>query len=904
MPIDMTRYAVLRPLLQEGLELTPEARIVWLAAKRRSDPALAAELEAMLASEAELDQQGFLASGASPDLFGSTPSLAGSIIGAYTLESLLGQGGMGSVWLARRTDGRFEGKVAVKFMSIALLDSVGQGRFRREGSTLARLAHPNIARLIDAGVSPAGQPYLVLEYVDGTTLDKYCDEQRLSAPARIRLFGQVLAAVQHAHANLIVHRDLKPSNILVTSDGTVKLLDFGIAKLLDNEVTGRTELTQPGSGAFTPEYAAPEQIRGEAVSVGTDVYSLGVLLYQLLAGRHPTGEGCRTPSEFARALLDTDPARLSDAITRPGADPAASARSASTAGLRRLYHGDLDNIVARALKKDPAERYPTVSAFAADLVHFLRHEPVSARSDSWGYRASKFVRRNRGSVASAVVVALALIGATIITWRQSVEARRQRDEALFQAKRAEAIRSFEGLLISQIGEQPLTMRQLLDKGRGLLERRYRGDPRFTATILGQFAERYGELSDNATSLSLFARAESLALASGDQELIRDLSCSMANTLADVDQVDSARVLVTRALAHLADERNPDRRAVASCLLVESQLVGREGPVDSAAVKMRQALAQLDTARAMITLQGAVALNQLATFVEDKGDVREALRLYDSATAVMDSIGYSETFSAIGILNNSYSSYIKLGNISAGLAVTREAIHRVALANPGNDHPIVSFQYAQALFNAGLSDSAASWYQRMATAATANGMRDPARRGWIGAARAASRAGDLVLARRALDSVLSINRELKRPSRRDSLFIIASMQMARKEFPQALATYQSILQVDGYPARKSEGNRPVLVEASQAALAVGQADTALSFAKAAEAVAAVDSLASSQSAFVGEARLRQAKALAALGRTAEAKALIGEALVGLVYGAGEDHPRTVEAKEFQREFGSP
>jgi serine/threonine-protein kinase len=903
MPIDKARWADLRPLLAEALELPPDARTTWLDERRRRDPALVAELEALLASEQELDRQGFMVEGAS-ELFAGQPSLAGQRVGAYTLESLLGQGGMGSVWLGRRTDGRFEGKVALKFLSVALLDPVGQARFRREGSALARLTHPNIARLIDAGVSEAGQPYLVLEYVDGKPLDEFCDDARLPAPDRIRLFGQVLAAVQHAHANLIVHRDLKPSNILVTADGTVKLLDFGIAKLLDGETAENTELTTTGGGAFTPEYAAPEQIRGEPVSVATDVYGLGVLLYQLLAGRHPTSEGCRTPSEFVRAILDTDPARLSAAVTGPGSDPAASARSASTERLRRLYLGDLDNILARALKKDPAERYVAVAALADDLVRFLRHEPVSARADSWGYRASKFVRRNRGSVASALVVSLALIGATIVTWRQMLEARRQRDEAVFQAKRADAIRSFQGLLISQIGDQPLTMRQLLDKGRGILERRYQGDPRFTATILGQFADRYGELSDIPTALALLTRAESLAIASGDQELIRDVGCSLANQLNEAGQEDSARLRVTRSLAGFARERHPDRRALASCLMVESQLVGRDGPVDTAMVEIQQALAQLDTAGAVITLQGATVLNQMAIFEEHRS-AREAARLYARAAAVMDSIGYGETFPAIGILSNSYNAQISLGNIVAALAATREAARRVELANPGSTHPVVAFQHAAALLNAGQPDSAIHWYQRVVAAAGAQGMRDVARRGWIGIGRSAARVGDLPVAHRALDSVLAINRELKRPTQRDSLFLSASIHMARDESALALTAFQGVLRADGfYAGKRSEGMRPALLEASQAALLAGQADTALMLAEAGEKLAAVDSLAQSESAFVGEARLREAKALRELGRVAEARARLGEALAALVTGAGEENPRTDEARALQKELGSP
>jgi len=904
MPIDKARFAELRPLLAEALELSPDVRATWLDERRRRDPGLMAELETLLAAEQELDRQGFLAEAPASELFAAHVTLAGQRIGAYTLESPLGQGGMGSVWLGRRTDGRFEGKVAIKFLSMALLDQVGQARFRREGSALARLSHPNIARLIDAGVSDGGQPYLVLEHVDGKPLDVYCDDARLPATDRIRLFGQVLAAVQHAHANLIVHRDLKPSNVLVTGDGTAKLLDFGIAKLLDSEAGERTALTAAGGGAFTPEYAAPEQVRGEPISVATDVYSLGVLLYQLLAGRHPTGEGCRTPSEFVRAILDTDPARLSAAVTGPGRDPAASARSTSTERLRRLYLGDLDNIVARALKKDPAERYPTVAALADDLVRFLRHEPVSARRDSWGYRATKFVYRNRGAVASAVVVSLALIGATVITWRQMLEARRQRDEAVFQAKRAEAIRSFQGLLISQIGEQPLTMRQLLDKGRGILERQYRGDPRFTATILGQFAERYGELSDRPTALALLTRAESLAVASGDRTLIRDLSCTIANQLVDSGEKDSARARVTRALADLAQERHPDRRAVASCLSVEAQVVGQGDTVDTGLVRIREALAQLDTAGAVVTLQGATVLNLLAT-MEQEHDLREAVRIYGRAAEVMDSIGYGETFSAIAILSNRYSPEISLGNIKGALADTREAARRMELANPGSTHPFIAFQYAQALFNAGLADSAVIWYQRVIAAAVSGGMQDVVRRGWIGLGRSASRAGQIPLARQALASTLAIDRELKRPTQRDSLFLIGSIHLANGEGPAALEAFEGVLQADGYySGKRNEGMRPALLDGSRAALLAGRADTALAFAQAGGDLAAVDSLARSQSAYVGEARLQEASALAALGRTAEARARVAEAVGALTAGAGEEYPRTVEARNLERQLRSP
>jgi eukaryotic-like serine/threonine-protein kinase len=393
----------LRLLLDTALELAPGARSAWLAALRETDPAGARELERLLAAEEGLDAAGFLdtAAGplghaAGPDAARPPGALAGWRLGAWTLERPVGQGGMGTVWLARRNDGRFEGTAAVKLLNVALLDPVGAARFQREGTLLARLSHAHIARLLDAGVAEGGQPYLVLEYVEGERIDRYCDARRCSPAERIGLFLDVLGAVAHAHANLVVHRDLKPSNILVAAGGSVKLLDFGIAKLLEEGAPGaESTLTDAGGRALTPEYAAPEQVAGGAVTTATDVYALGVLLYVLLAGRHPTGEGRRTTAEHLKGVLDTEPPRLSAAAT------GAEARATSPERLRRLYAGDLDNIVAKALRKRPEERYPTVDALADDLRRYLDHQPVSARPDSLRYRAAKFVRRNRAGVAGA-----------------------------------------------------------------------------------------------------------------------------------------------------------------------------------------------------------------------------------------------------------------------------------------------------------------------------------------------------------------------------------------------------------------------------------------------------------------------------------------------------------------------
>src|ERR1035437_8169761 len=308
------QWQALSPYLDQALAMTNDERAAWLSTLGGRNPALAAQLAALLEEHRVLVEEGYLERGSSM-LRG--PGVTGQPIGPYKLISQIGQGGMGSVWLAERSDGRFERQVAVKFLNISLMGKSGEERFKREGSILGRLAHEHIAELVDAGVAAAGQPYLVLEYVEGAYIDRYCDQQTLEVEARIRLFLDVLEAVAHAHANLIVHRDLKPSNVLVRKDGEVKLLDFGIAKLLEGEGQdgAATLLTVEGGRAMTPEYAAPEQITGAPVTTATDVYALGVLLYVVLTGQHPAGSGLRSPAGLVKAIVDTEPTRPSDVVS-------------------------------------------------------------------------------------------------------------------------------------------------------------------------------------------------------------------------------------------------------------------------------------------------------------------------------------------------------------------------------------------------------------------------------------------------------------------------------------------------------------------------------------------------------------------------------------------------------------
>lgn len=450
------RWSVLSPLLDELLDLDADGRAQRLQALAAEDAELAGELRALLAKEEVLSHQGFMGRPVAEalNLAPQASIVEGMTLGPYRLEKELGQGGMGTVWTALRADGRFDGRVAVKFLKSGLLAGGDTGRFAREGQILARLSHPHIARLLDAGVVE-GQPYLVLEYVDGDPIDVHCRERGLGVQARVRLFLDVLAAVGHAHARLILHRDLKPSNILVTREGDVKLLDFGIAKLLDDATTGAgsTELTQLAGHAYTPQYAAPEQVQQTEVTTATDVYALGVLLYQLLGGGHPTAADTQMRLDQLKAVVEHVPRRLSDAAAQ-GDDP-------QLAPAARLLRGDLDTIVAKALKKPAAERYPNAQALADDLQRWLAHEPISARPDSRLYVIGRFVRRHRWAVAAGTTALLALMSLTVVSALQArrAEAAEQRAE--------QGRRESDELLAYMLGEfadklRPIGRLELLD----------------------------------------------------------------------------------------------------------------------------------------------------------------------------------------------------------------------------------------------------------------------------------------------------------------------------------------------------------------------------------------------------------------------------------------------------------
>jgi len=497
------QWQVLSPYLDEALTLSEEERARWLETMRAENPSLADKLQELLHEQRSAEGKGFLENRAS--LPALNAGLAGQIIGAYRLISLVGLGGMGAVWLAERCDGRFERKAAVKFLNVALMGHGGEERFKREGAILGRFSHPNIAEMLDAGVSSTGQPYIVLEYVEGKPIDRYCDEGKLEVKARIQLFLDVLSAVAHAHANLIVHRDIKPTNVLVSKDGQVKLLDFGIAKLLEAEgpENALTLLTREGDSPLTPEYAAPEQVTGGPITTATDVYALGVLLYQLLSGQHPAGNALRSPAALVKAIVDTEPLRPSTAVepSKPETEAittSAANRASTPDKLCRLLRGDLDTIVGKALKKNPQERYSSVSALADDLRRYLKHQPISARPDTFTYRAVKFVRRNRATVAFAALALIAGMAGVTSTLLQARTARAQRDVALRERDHATRVTNFMTSMFkvsdpTEARGNTVTAREILDKASKDIEAGLANDPDTQAHMLFVMGSVYESL---------------------------------------------------------------------------------------------------------------------------------------------------------------------------------------------------------------------------------------------------------------------------------------------------------------------------------------------------------------------------------------------------------------------------
>jgi tetratricopeptide (TPR) repeat protein len=495
-------------VLAAVMDLPPterSARIMQLCVDR---PELRAEVESLLtahekaASFLEVDTQ--VDSSAGP-----TFSLEGKQLGPYRLLGIVGLGGMGTVYRAERTDGRFQKQVAIKVVPAALHSPELLRRFTSEQQILAALEHPNIARLLDAGVSPEGIPYFVMEYVEGIPVNEYCDSSKLSTAERLRLFQTLCPAVQYAHQHLVVHRDLKPANILVTCDGVPKLLDFGIAKIVDPWTAATLDATRSLLNPMTPGYASPEQVRGETVTTATDIYSLGVVLYELMTGQPPYRVGGRPLGEAIRLICQNEPEKPSSLVRR---HQSATRKMHSIPGLS----SDLDAIVAKAMRKDPQQRYASAEEFSSDIRRALKGLPVSAHRGSLRYRAGKFVRRHRFGVGVAAAAAVVLLGIAATMAVQAQRIAKERDRANREAEASKRVADFMTNMfkVSDPNEargNSVTAREILDKASRDIDPGLARDPELQAQMMDVMGTVYWNLGLYSSARPLLEHSTDIRL---------------------------------------------------------------------------------------------------------------------------------------------------------------------------------------------------------------------------------------------------------------------------------------------------------------------------------------------------------------------------------------------------------
>jgi tetratricopeptide (TPR) repeat protein len=638
---DPALFAAARARFEEIAELDPGERSAALTALAASDPALAAAVSGLLAADAEAGEE-FLSGGAArldPEAVGEAlaeagprGAAAGDRVGPYRLRSLLGRGGMGEVWEAERADGQFEQIVALKLLKRGMDSEEVLRRFLRERQILARLEHPHIARLLDGGLAPDGRPYLVLEKVDGEPIVDWCRTRGADLVTRVRLVIAVAEAVDLAHRNLVVHRDLKPSNLLVDVSGTVKLLDFGIAKILVSD--GETgDATRVEDRALTPAYAAPEQILGRPATTSTDVYSLGVVLYELLTGQLPHERSTTSHLGLAQEVERETLTRPSRVVAEAG-DPRGA----------RALAGDLDTIVVKALAREPERRYGSISAFADDLRRYLDGRPVRARPDSGLYRARKFVARHRLAVAAAALVAVALVAGLSIALWQARRAEQAAKLAQAQASRAEQVRAFlvsifEAADPARARGETVEARTLLDEGARRIDAELAAEPELHAELLELLAGLYRKLGELEQAKSLAERAftEHRRLFGDESVQTARSEWTLGWVLANQGDFAPARERLEHAIAVLDREEGPESLAAADAREPLMELLfGVEGARGALPVIERR----LATYRAVLgerDVRTALSLSDFGVVANELGRVEEAERAFRASAATVDAL---------------------------------------------------------------------------------------------------------------------------------------------------------------------------------------------------------------------------------------------------------------------------
>ncbi len=693
-----------RACFLEALEHPPGAWAAFLDAAC-PEAALRAEVEALLKAHDDrfaLALEPRLLTGEDAD------ALPGTRIGPYRLLRRIGEGGMGAVYLAERADEQYRQQVALKIVRPGYPSGDLIRRFRMERQILARLSHPHIARLLDGGMTEDGRPYLVMQYIEGQAITTYCDAHRLTIEERLRLFRTVCDAVQFAHRSLVVHRDLKPSNILVTEDGTVKLLDFGIAKLLDAEAMAVSVAeTRPDLRVMTPAYAAPEQVRGETVTTATDVYALGILLYELLTGRRPYHVSERSRADIERVICEDTPTRPSVALTTVGTvsedenaapvtpERVAAARRIPLSRLRRHLRGELDNIVMMALRKEPARRYGSAEQLGEDIARHLDGRPVLAQKDTVGYRMGKFVRRHRIGVAMTAVLVVLLLGFVVFTAQQAGKLARERDKAQLERDKAEQVVQimadlFQGSDPNQAQDGSITAREILDQGAEKVRRELEDQPEVKAQMLGVIGQVYRNLGLYDQARPALEEALALYRQRADHTLAyATVLKELANLYYRLENMDAAAPLLREALDLTIALQGDDDPEVASILNSLALVLEGQNRLEEARATLQRVVALRRH-----LLQGtpdenlAANLNNLASMLQDHGDLTAADSLYREALAMLTAL-YGDSHPYLAFTSNSIASlHQEQGDFARAEQDFRRALEIGGAFFP-EDHPFMT-----------------------------------------------------------------------------------------------------------------------------------------------------------------------------------------------------------------------
>jgi len=708
--VDPGHWERIKDVYRRALNRDERERRAFVEAECGEDAALAAEILRLLDVSAEdslaLDQ---IVESAAESMAASLPEERE--IGQYRLLEVLGFGGMGYVYLAERADREYEQLVAIKTINLGLATPTIAERFRQERQILANLDHPNIARLLDGGRTEAGVPYLVMEYIDGESILDYCAARQLPLDRRIDLFLHVCDAVQHAHRQLIVHRDIKPSNILVTREGVPKLLDFGIAKLLD---TGIDEaLTRVEARVLTPEYASPEQILGEPVTQSTDVYALGVLLYELLSGAKPFRATPASSQQSLRTMCETTPAEPSRAALAAG-DRERSARLA----------GDLDRIVMKAIRREPERRYETVRDLAEDVRNYRAGRPVSARAPSWSYRTAKFIRRNRTAVAASVTAVVAAIVMTVFYTARLAD---ERDRASLAASEAEEVSGFLATLFrgaspSMAQGETLTALELLETGSERIGR-LEAQPVLKAKLYHVLGDSYTQLGawDKGRELLEIAVALLESAPNAEPLLLADAVGSLAEVHRLAERHETAIAAFRRALEIRRDRLGDEHPDVAFAMAKLGGALGWQGRSAEALDLLRQAIAIKtrlgEQDEELLDVLGITAVNlaQIGRFEEAIEINRRSIDLS------MELLGELHPSTVIRIGNSGVFMH-QAYRTQEGLRLLDEAIDKSERIRP-DDHPNHSYDRrwrARMLQRLGRFDEAAIELERAIAITEAGG----------------------------------------------------------------------------------------------------------------------------------------------------------------------------------------